>query len=271
MRDLCTGIVSSGMFLLVMAGGVCLAEDGAGAPPVAVAVVLANGMELIRVPTLSVLVGRHEVSNAQYRQYKPRHRSGYWGDRSLDAPDMPVANVDWYDAVRFCRWLTVKYGTATGVEFDLPSVDEWIAAAECGKERPYPWGDEWPPAYGNYADRTFATSALPFAEGLICLTNSAVFTTYDDGFAVAAPVTMAGSNEWGFYGLAGNVSEWVRDIVRMVPYKDGVRYDMGESWAVAGTRQMHMLRYGRSLAPPEARRSFVGFRVVARQKRPEDR
>ena len=70
-----------------------------------------------------------------------------------DKRDHPVVGVTWDDAVAYCQWLSAK----TGRRYRLPSEAEWEKAASWdekateptgatatrGRQRRFPWGDEW--------------------------------------------------------------------------------------------------------------------------------
>ena len=62
-------------------------------------------------------MGKYEVTNTQYRMFKPVHDSSQYEGNSLNGDTQPVANVSWNDAVAFAEWLTQK----TGKTFKLPT------------------------------------------------------------------------------------------------------------------------------------------------------
>lgn len=111
----------------------------------------------------------------------------------------PVVGVNWNEAREFCAWLSKK----EGVQYRLPTDDEWSAAVGLGK---HPWGTAWPPPKdaGNYGDKTYLKS-LP-GKGW-----SGPLADYDDGAARTAPVASYAANRLGIHDLGGNVWEWCED------------------------------------------------------------
>jgi formylglycine-generating enzyme required for sulfatase activity len=167
----------------------------------------------------------------------------YWEDKNLNAPNQPVVGVTWFDAVAFCRWLT----KVTGVTHQLPTEDQWEAAARGGQVgRPYPWGDQ-APAAGGVCRANFRTS-LPGAAG----------------FAFTAPVGSFAANGYGLFDLAGNVAEWCQDryvpLRRGGPFKPGVLRLLKGGSFLSGPRDLRSA--ARQSAPPQYADGYIGFRVV---------
>ena len=112
-----------------------------------------------------------------------------------------MVGVSQLDASAFASWLTEREREANrltnALTYRLPTVEEWAAFARCGTNRKFPWGDEWPPKYGNCFDET--CGGKDALEG------------YRDGHVSTCAVTDTVANEWGINGMAGNVSEWVVD------------------------------------------------------------
>ena len=71
--------------------------------------------------------------------------------------------------------------------------------AQCGDGRTYPWGDQWPPKYGNFKGEE-ARGLDPFGGGL-------VIKGYRDGAVVTCSVERSGRNDWGLFGVGGNMLE----------------------------------------------------------------
>lgn len=170
-----------------------------------------TGMKFTWIEALDMWVGKHEVTNAEYRTKNPDHHSGGYfqnwrGFRrariyTLNNDRQPVVGITFRDAKTFAEWLTQRDRMAlpSGYYYRLPTEQEWRTFAQCGDNRTYPWGDHWPPRSGqagNYSDWT-ARYEL----------NRTSIAGYEDGFPVSAPVDQLWENPWGLKGVGGNVWE----------------------------------------------------------------
>jgi len=194
-------------------------------------------MAFVRIPPLNIWMAKYEVSNRQFKEFQADHDSGVFKEWSLNDADQPVVNVSWDDANAFCRWMnkSLANNLEPGQEVRLPTEAEWETAAACGQTREYPWGNQWPPKYGNY--------------GLI--------EGYDDGAPVACPVEDSGQNEWGLYGMGGNAWEWCADL-----YDPARQYRVirGGAWNLSPADS---LKIANRTGDSESRKNnFIGFRVV---------
>jgi len=228
--------------------------------------------------TLPFYVQATEVTNAQFRQFKPGHNSGRLGYHTLDTADRPVANVTWDEAAAFCNWLSAQAGlepvyeqTAGGMRarsplpagYRLPTEAEfeYLLRLEAGPE-PFPWGGFLPPpsGAGNFADEG--------NEGRF----GGALRSYNDGFVASAPVSALKADKQGLRGLSGNLAEWCHDTYAPTfpgggtltdyagpePRAGGLRVVRGASY------RDHSARALRSAYRGYAREAAddIGFRVV---------
>jgi len=161
----------------------------------------ATGMEFLWVDSLKIWIGKYEVTNAEYRRMKPEHYSEVYLGVSLNGNRQPVVYVNFYGARVFAEWMTdcdrVSGHLSGEFRYRLPSRSEWLAFAQCGDGREYPWGGQMPPRYGNYADLA-AMLSFPKWSGI---------GGYNDGSPASCAVENSGMNDWGLYGVGGNVWE----------------------------------------------------------------
>lgn len=73
-----------------------------------------------------------------------------------NAPSAPITNISYRDADAYCRWLSKK----SGLNYRLPTEDEWEYAAKGGSATIYPWGNSWDP------EGLAASMATPNSYGL---------------------------------------------------------------------------------------------------------
>jgi formylglycine-generating enzyme required for sulfatase activity len=131
-------------------------------------------------------MAKYPVTNAQYQAYV-QHGSG---EEPLDAVRFtdpqkhrhPVVEVSWYDAHKFCMWLS----RVTGQTIALPTEAEWEKAARGTDGRKYPWGNQAP---------------------------SIRSANFDEAIGDTTPVDQypGGASPYGALDMAGNVWEWCAD------------------------------------------------------------
>ena len=111
--------------------------------------------------------------------------TGTWTPAAASNEDLPITQLDWYEAYAFCIW-------DGGF---LPSEAEWNYAAAGGSEqRAYPWSPAFPPG----------------SDAVDC--TQANFDGCPAGRVEAVGLkSPAGDGKWGQADLAGNVWEWNLD------------------------------------------------------------
>jgi len=180
--------------------------------------------------TRDFMMGRHEVTNAQFAKFvdetgylteAERDEEGGFGidfesGRIVQArgitwrepgfpgfepgPDHPVLLVSWHDAMAFCDWLSEREGR----RYRLPTEAEWEYAARAGSTTPWSTGDD---------PRTLARMANIADESLQGVMGAAIaHEQWSDGFPFTAPVGSFAPNAFGLYDMHGNVWEWCADV-----------------------------------------------------------
>jgi formylglycine-generating enzyme required for sulfatase activity/tRNA A-37 threonylcarbamoyl transferase component Bud32 len=164
-------------------------------------------------------------ADGRWRQ-KPEYNWSNTGFTQGD--DHPVVNVNWYDAVAFCEWLSKKESQP----YRLPLEVEWEWACRAGTATPWHHGDD-PTKLDKVANLRDAT----LKEKDPALTGFAG----RDPFPYTGPVGSFPPNPFGFVDMHGNVAEWTLapgDIelltantpLSTLPASSGIRIKCGGGW-----------------------------------------
>jgi formylglycine-generating enzyme len=171
-------------------------------------------------------IGKYDVTNDQFKKFRPEHNSGSYEGFNLNDDNQPVVNVSWENAVDFAKWLSER----TGQKYRLPSEAEWEYAARAGTKTSRFWGNNPDEAckYANVADIT-AKKKWPRWTVFFC----------DDGFSVSSPVGSFKPNGFGLYDMLGDVWQWCEDVYESrayakLPQNNPVYEGVGESRVIRG-------------------------------------
>jgi formylglycine-generating enzyme required for sulfatase activity len=163
-----------------------------------------------------------------------------WSDPSFDLSGVPVVGVNWFDAVRYCEWLSQAQDGA----WRLPTEAEWEKACRGGLENAlYAWGETAP-------------SSIDYFGGV---------------WTGPRPVGQGPRNGFDLCNIGDNVHEWCLDWYSEGYYSESPernptgpeegtrRVSRGGSWRhqIKASRAAH-----RSSLPPSYRYLDYGFRVV---------
>ena len=190
-----------------------------------------------------------QVTNRQYEEFDPDHRSfrGRLGFSKDD--DEAVVYVSWHDASAFCRWLSEK----EGLPYRLPTEAEWEYACRGGTIGPFSTGGELPEAFlKNPTESWLPDNSREQRDESVDLT-----------------VGKTPPNPFGLCDMHGNVEEWCLDWYG--PYSKGDAVDPvgcgdGELKVTRGgshaTEPFYLRSANRMAALPEDGSWLIGFRVV---------
>ncbi|MBD3221517.1 SUMF1/EgtB/PvdO family nonheme iron enzyme [bacterium] len=214
--------------------------------------------------TRAFFIGRHEVTQGQYEDLMGENPSQRQG------PTVPVENVSFLDAVRYCNARSLADGLAPAytiegetVSWDrdaggwrLPTEAEWEYACRAGSDSSLPNGD--------ITETACNLDFLLDQYGVYCGNDD----EDDEGVGGPSPVMGRRNNAWGLYDVHGNVFEWCWDWYASDPPRvddpagpvTGVnRVIRGGGW----TSQAQACRAAnRSQLAPSSLNPAVGFRVA---------
>jgi len=153
-------------------------------------------------------ISKNLITEEQYSLFKRSSKS-----------NLPINNISWIDAAKFCNWLSSKEGFENFYEikndqiisfnmdskgYRLPTEAEWeyVAKSNTPEKYIYSWGSDRKitKLVGNIADVS--------TQGIL----SNFIDDYDDGYDERSPVGSFRSNQNDINDLTGNLSEWVNDF-----------------------------------------------------------
>ena len=208
----------------------------------------------LRLTLETFYIARYPITNAQYqafiddggyvddRWWVDLERQTSPGESPWNQPNRPWTNVDWYETIAFCRWLSQQLG----YEIRLPTEQEWEKAARGTDGREYPWGDHYREGFANVDEKGVRTTPSQLDQ------------------TTAVGLYPQGTSPYGVMDMAGNVWEWCLNkndnpIDTVIDKTEEYRVLRGGSWfsLPESTRAA-----GRDGGSPDLRYSYRGFRVV---------
>jgi sulfatase modifying factor 1 len=203
-----------------------------------------NEQPVHRVWVDNFLFAACQVTNADCIRFLRDTKSlppAFWNDPNFNHPEQPVVGISWFEAVRYCEWLSAE----TRRRFRLPTEAEWERAARGDREGAlFPWGDNPPETLPDYADR---------------------WKTGPD------PVGRAAPNEFGLFNMCDNVHEWCSDwyapdYYAVSPERNPRGPETGGRRSSRGGSWRHHIKISRcatrSSISPDFKYHDYGFRVA---------
>jgi len=185
-------------------------------------------------------IGKYPVTFDQYDQYCDIIGEKKPNDLGWPRKGRPVINTSIKDNINYCLWLRKKIG----LNFRIPTENEWEKAAKGKKNNNYPWGETIP-------DKTLANY------------------NYHIGQITPVDKYNAGISPYGCFDMAGNVSEqtmykedtkYINEINRNLTDEDELFYlslTKGGSW---NEKRIELLNSSSFKLGGES--IDIGFRIV---------
>jgi len=165
----------------------------------------------------------------------------FWNDPNFNHPEQPVVAVSWFEALRYCEWLS----SLTGRNYRLPTEAEWERACRGDVDgKLYPWGDAPPQSRPHY-NKLWITGP--------------------------EPVRRSQPNQFGLYEMCENVHEWCSDWFAADYYANSpARNPQGPETGIRRSSRGGSWRHhvkisrcsARSSIPPEFQYADYGFRLA---------
>lgn len=147
-------------------------------------------------------IGKFEVTNEQFRLFRPKHDSRSFDKYFFNGERQPVVFVSWEDAKAFTEWLMKENNNE--FEFRLPTEAEWEYACRSGTTTSRFWGED--PADASFYSNVVVDKS-DWGHEL-----EALLVEFAKKYELTVPVGSFAPNDFGLYDMLGNVWEWCEDI-----------------------------------------------------------
>ena len=182
--------------------------------------------------------------------------SRYWKYDTYNQPGNPISGINWYHAINYCNWRSEKEGLKPAYKssdkldawgyslweldnsengYRLPTEEEFEYAARGGLVgKKFPWGNAFDSLLAKYDDERGVMTG---------------------GWWRLAKVKDAKPNNYGLYGMSGNVWQWTNGW-----YNPRTKVIRGGSWGSISPEYLRVSK--RSFMAPSNYNYDVGFRCV---------
>jgi formylglycine-generating enzyme required for sulfatase activity len=215
-------------------------------------------------------MGSQEITVEQFREFQA---SVLFNTEFSREENAPINEVTWYQAARYCNWLSQQegipedqwcYDPAQPFSDGMQLYDDYLSRV--GYQ--LPTEAEW-----EYACRAGTTTARFFGESPTLLPRYAWHVEQSQQ-RWTLPVASLRPNDFGLFDMLGNVQEWCHNANDLLPLMSSLLEDSAHS-GVVRDHDLRRLRGGSFFFPawilrsayvhalnPDMRNGITGFRVA---------